>query len=107
MSALSFKMGIWGDGGLTWGSSVNDFALYQVALGLGHMKDAEKYLNRSRNWRNHWNKDMSALGHTGFLGPRNAQGKFLRQDPLSCGGCYWGDNCKSSPPQHHTDSLYT
>src|SRR5699024_6522449 len=33
----------------------NDFGLYQVASGLGKEEDAKKYLNRSRNWRNHWN----------------------------------------------------
>jgi len=83
-------------------SSGNDFALYQVALGLGHREDAAKYLARSRNWRNHWNPDMEALGHKGFLGPRDEAGNFIAQDPLSCGGCYWANDCKylvsQSPP---------
>jgi predicted alpha-1,2-mannosidase len=70
--------------------SMNDFALYQVAQGLGKASDAAKYLGRSRFWQNHWNSNMTALGMTGFLGPRNATG-FMEQDPLSCGGCYWGD----------------
>lgn len=83
---------------------MNDFALHQVALGLGHTKDAERYFHRSRNWRNHWNKEMTALNHTGFLGPRNAKGKFMTQDPLSCGGCYWLDKCKPSP---FANSWYT
>ncbi|KAI1410817.1 glycoside hydrolase family 92 protein [Hypoxylon sp. FL1857] len=69
----------------------NDFALYQVAKGLGKDDDAQKYLNRSRNWRNHWNSDLSALGFDGFLGPIDESGNFKDQDPLSCGGCYWGD----------------
>ncbi|KAI0140091.1 glycoside hydrolase family 92 protein [Hypoxylon sp. NC0597] len=69
----------------------NDFALYQVAKGLGKDDDAQKYLNRSRNWRNQWNPDLSALGFTGFLGPIDEDGNFKDQDPLSCGGCYWGD----------------
>lgn len=69
----------------------NDFALYQVAKGLGKDDDAQKYLNRSRNWRNQWNPDLSALGFTGFLGPIDEDGNFEDQDPLSCGGCYWGD----------------
>lgn len=73
--------------------SVNDFAVAQVAAGLGHVAEAEKYLKRSRNWRNHWNPDMTALGHSGFLAPRNETG-FIDQDPLSCGGCYWGDDCE-------------
>ncbi|KAL1867350.1 hypothetical protein VTK73DRAFT_4229 [Phialemonium thermophilum] len=70
--------------------AVNDFGLYQVAKGLGKTDDAEKYLNRSRFWRNHWNANLSSLGFSGFLGPRDTDG-FIAQDPLSCGGCYWGD----------------
>ncbi|KAL8800778.1 MAG: hypothetical protein Q9182_004942 [Xanthomendoza sp. 2 TL-2023] len=70
--------------------SVNDFALYQVASGLGHEDDAVKYLDRSRNWRNHWNPNATALGFKGFIVPISKDGKFIDQDPLSCGGCYWG-----------------
>lgn len=70
--------------------SVNDFALHQVANGLGKSSDAVKYLNRSRFWRNHWNPNSTSLGFSGFLVPRNVT-SFLPQDPLTCGGCYWGD----------------
>jgi predicted alpha-1,2-mannosidase len=71
--------------------SGNDFALYQVAKGLGKTAEANKYLNRSRNWRNHWNPNATSNGHSGFVVPRLANGSFVPQDPLSCGGCYWGD----------------
>lgn len=71
--------------------SVNDFALHQVAAGLGKTSDAEKYLNRSHNWRNHWNPAATSNNHSGFIVPRKADGNFIEQDPLSCGGCYWGD----------------
>lgn len=71
--------------------SANDFGLYQVAKGLGKTIEAEKYLNRSRNWRNHWNPAASSNNHSGFVVPRLANGSFVSQDPLSCGGCYWGD----------------
>jgi predicted alpha-1,2-mannosidase len=71
--------------------SANDFALYQVAKGLGKQEDADKYLNRSRNWRNHWNKNATSNGHSGFLVPRYANGSFAEQDPTDCGGCYWKD----------------
>ncbi|KAH7311340.1 glycosyl hydrolase [Stachybotrys elegans] len=70
--------------------AANDFALSQVAHGLDNATAAAKYLVRSRNWRNQWNPNMTALGHTGFLGPRDLD-DFLDQDPMSCGGCYWGD----------------
>lgn len=75
--------------------AVNDFALAQVAGGLGYDDDVAKYLNRSRNWRNHWNPAAESLGFSGFVVPREADGTFLAQDPLSCGGCYWGDYCRS------------
>lgn len=71
--------------------STNDFGLYQVAKGLGRSEDERKYLNRSRNWRNHWNPAATSTNHSGFMVPRHADGSFVSQDPLSCGGCYWGD----------------
>ncbi|CAI7668946.1 unnamed protein product [Penicillium pancosmium] len=67
----------------------NDFGLYQVASGLGEESDARKYLNRSRNWRNHWNPDQSSLGFKGFVVPRDLDGTFISIDPKQ--GGYWGD----------------
>ncbi|KAI9374144.1 glycosyl hydrolase family 92-domain-containing protein [Aspergillus egyptiacus] len=67
----------------------NDFGLYQVASGLGIDEDANKYLDRSRNWRNHWNPNQSSLGFSGFVVPRDTNG-FLVTDPLHNGG-YWAD----------------
>ena len=68
----------------------NDFGLYQVASGLGKEEEAQKYLNRSRNWRNHWNPEQESLGFTGFIVPRYENGSFEEPyDPLQCGGCYW------------------
>lgn len=71
--------------------STNDFGLYQVAAGLGKAEEAAIYLNRSRNWRNHWNSNATSEGHYGFVVPREADGSFVPQDPKDCGGCYWGD----------------
>lgn len=71
--------------------STNDFGLYQVAKGLGLSDDEKTYLNRSRNWRNHWNPAATSRNHSGFMVPRLADGSFVSQDPLNCGGCYWGD----------------
>ncbi|KAI5918616.1 family 92 glycoside hydrolase [Camillea tinctor] len=76
----------------------NDFGLYQVAKGLGKDDEASKYLNRSRNWRNQWNPDLSTHGFTGFLGPRDENGSWVDQDPLDCGGCYWGDDYYEALP---------
>ena len=82
--------------------SANDFALHQVASGQGNSADAAKYLDRSRNWRNHWNPDVSSLDSNGFLVPRNADGSFVTQDPLSCGGCYWGDAYYEATPWEYS-----
>ncbi|KAF1934065.1 glycoside hydrolase family 92 protein [Didymella exigua CBS 183.55] len=71
--------------------STNDFGLYQVAVGLGKTLEAATYLNRSRNWRNHWNPSATSGGHNGFMVPRKANGSFVSQNPEDCGGCYWGD----------------
>lgn len=71
--------------------STNDFGLHQVGYGLGKTTDAEVYLNRSRNWRNHWNHQAASYNFTGFVVPRLANGSFVPQDPEDCGDCYWGD----------------
>ncbi|KAJ4412856.1 hypothetical protein N0V82_008707 [Gnomoniopsis sp. IMI 355080] len=70
--------------------SVNDFAVYQVASGQG-LGNASVYLERGRNWRNHWNPNVTSLGFSGFVMPRTTSGFNITQDPLSCGGCYWSD----------------
>lgn len=75
--------------------SVNDFAVYTVASGLGS-DNATVYLDRSRNWRNHWNPNATSLGFSGFVMPRTTS-EFISQDPLSCGGCYWSDYCEFAP----------
>jgi predicted alpha-1,2-mannosidase len=69
--------------------SGNDFGLSQVATGLAKPEDAAKYLRRSRNWRNHWDPNAQSLGTKGFLVPRLPDGSFIKQDPASCGNCYW------------------
>lgn len=56
--------------------SVNDFGLHQVASGLNLTHDASKYLNRSRNWRNHWNAEQTSFNSSGFMVPRYANGSF-------------------------------
>ncbi|CAN9476796.1 unnamed protein product [Alternaria alternata] len=71
--------------------STNDYGLHVVAAGLGRTQEASSYLNRSRNWRNHWDDAATSNNHTGFMVPRYANGSFAKQDPADCGGCYWGD----------------
>jgi predicted alpha-1,2-mannosidase len=82
--------------------SVNDFCVSQVAYGLGKKDDGDKYLARSRNWRNHWNPESESLGYKGFVVPRFANGSFAEQDPLTCGGCYWMDEYYQAPPWEYS-----
>ena len=86
--------------------SINDLSVSQVAAGLGKTSDAAKYLTRSRNWRNHWNPNASSLGFKGFLAPRQANGTFVAEDPLSCGGCYWADYFYEATPWEYSFSVY-
>lgn len=81
--------------------SVNDFALYQVAKGMGKSV-AGTYLKRSRNWRNHFDHTIQSLGTSGFVVPRNPNFTFHHQDPLSCGGCYWADAYYQGKPWEYT-----
>ncbi|KAI9726716.1 MAG: hypothetical protein M1834_008651 [Cirrosporium novae-zelandiae] len=85
--------------------ALNDFALFQVASGLNKSTDATKYLNRSRNWRNHWNPMTTSLNFSGFLVPRYANGTFdISQDPLSCGDCYWSSAYYEALPWEYSFS---
>jgi putative alpha-1,2-mannosidase len=67
--------------------STNDFALYQVAKGLGLEADAEKYLSRSRNWKNHWNPEVESRGVKGFLMPKTPESEWVDMDVRRKG--YW------------------
>ncbi|CDO94622.1 unnamed protein product [Kluyveromyces dobzhanskii CBS 2104] len=78
--------------------SYNDFALYIVAKGLGKTELAQRYLQRSKNWRNIWNPEAvsanTKYNYKGFVQPKNTDGTFAteRYDPFSCFGCYWADD---------------
>ncbi|PIA91827.1 hypothetical protein CB0940_09764 [Cercospora beticola] len=69
----------------------DDFAIAQVAGGLGHDTDYEKYLQRSANWQNLFKADQASFwpngtdtGFVGFLQPRFANGTWRFQDPMEC-----------------------
>jgi putative alpha-1,2-mannosidase len=75
--------------------SLNDFALSQVASGLGYRDEAQKYLERSRGWQLSWDHDVKSLNttptFTGFLSPRLSNGTFnsTNYNPAKCGDCSW------------------
>lgn len=53
----------------------NDYCVSRVAKALGKEKLAQKYLNRSHNWKNLW-KPIEDSGATGFIMPRKVNGKW-------------------------------
>ena len=54
-----------------------DYAIYQLAKGLGKDDVAERFLRQSDNWKNLWRADYEYDGVKGFIMPRSADGKWL------------------------------
>ncbi len=54
----------------------NDFCVAQVAKGLGKTEDAQRYLQRSKNWQNVWDSTLEDSGFTGFIRSRRQNGRF-------------------------------
>jgi putative alpha-1,2-mannosidase len=94
----------------------NDFCIAEMARGLGHTGDEEKYLQRSENWKNMYNPAQTSLvtnttghigktidsGFTGFLQPRYLNGTFGYQDPSLCSPLYNFTSCYLNPSGHET-----
>ena len=69
----------------------NDFCIAQIAEGLGHKDEQEKYIASSGNWQNLYKKDTPSsfpngtnTGFTGFFQPRYLNKTWGYQDPLKC-----------------------
>lgn len=60
----------------------DDFAIAEVACGLGDAEAAAKYAKRAHNWENLWDKDLSSEGFKGFLRPRNPDGSWAAPNLL-------------------------
>jgi predicted alpha-1,2-mannosidase len=56
--------------------SYDDFAISEVACGLGKTKEAALYSSRAHNFEHLWDKDMAAEGFKGFMRPRNPDGSW-------------------------------
>src|SRR6266851_2582270 len=56
--------------------SYDDFAISEVACGLGKPKEAALYASRAHNFEHLWDKDMTVEGFKGFLRPRNPDGTW-------------------------------
>ena len=97
--------------------SYNDFCIAQMARDMNHTDDAEKYLERSHNWKNMFDPDsishvnltgspevseMVDSGFKGFLQPRYLNGTFGFQEPAICTPMYNFDECYLNPNGHET-----
>ncbi|KAH8887876.1 alpha-1,2-mannosidase, putative subfamily [Thozetella sp. PMI_491] len=95
----------------------NDFCIAEMARGLGHDDDAEKYLSRSGNWKNMFNAEQTSKLNltgsedpadlvdspfTGFLQPRYLNGTFGYQDPSFCTPMNNFDSCYLNADGHET-----
>ncbi|SFR97087.1 alpha-1,2-mannosidase, putative [Granulicella pectinivorans] len=67
----------------------DDFAIGEVACGLGKTGEAAKYFGRTHNFENLWDKDMLVSGFKGFLRPRKADGTWA--DPYLTVRGTWPD----------------
>jgi predicted alpha-1,2-mannosidase len=56
--------------------SYDDFAISEVACGLGKTKEAALYSSRTHNFEHLWDKDMTVEGFKGFMRPRKADGSW-------------------------------
>ena len=79
--------------------SLNDFALAQVAKDLAP-EDMQKYLNRSAQWQNIWDRSIEHKSFTGFLAPKFSNGTFNLTDynPALCGDCEWSSITYEATP---------
>lgn len=59
-----------------------DWAVAQVARGLGHEDIYETFMERSHNWRNLWRADYEHDGVKGFIMPRDRSGAWLDSIPF-------------------------
>jgi predicted alpha-1,2-mannosidase len=68
----------------------NDYCIARVAKGLGKSELAEKYLERSSNWKNLWHPGIEADGAYGFIIPRHKDGSWQLDWELNKSECWDG-----------------
>jgi predicted alpha-1,2-mannosidase len=54
----------------------DDWAIAQVARGLGRTADFERLKRRAEGWKNLWDPTLEASGVRGFIRPREADGRW-------------------------------
>lgn len=94
----------------------NDFAISQVAKGLGKMEEFALYRNRSKQWENLWNANFSSdlpaplENFKGFLCPRNEDGSWnltgvtgvAVYNATDCGECEWNSDTYEGLPYEYS-----
>lgn len=69
--------------------AADDFEIALLARGLHKNADYSKYLARSANWKNLWDRNFSEGGFQGFIRPRHRDGNWL--EPFTAmDECSWG-----------------
>ncbi|KAK4199984.1 family 92 putative glycoside hydrolase [Triangularia verruculosa] len=88
----------------------NDFCISQIAHGLGHTADRDKYLESSKNWQNLFKPDQPSswwngtnTGFTGFFQPRYLNRTWGYQNPLNCSNL---DNFSACSLQNNAGETY-
>ena len=69
--------------------SYDDFAIAEVACGLGEKQQMTRALARTHNFEHLWDPDMTVLGFKGFLRPRKPDGSWA--DPYLVVRGTWPD----------------
>ncbi|OGE49532.1 hypothetical protein PENARI_c021G10676 [Penicillium arizonense] len=86
----------------------NDFCIAEMAKGMGHHADYEKYTMRAGNWIHVFKHDQKSsikgvdTGFTGFLQPRYPNGTWAYQDPIFCSPLLNFTSCYLNPDGHET-----
>lgn len=86
----------------------NDFCIAEMAQGMGHQSDYEKYTKRSGNWVHMFKPDQKSsikgvdTNFTGFLQPRYTNGTWGYQDPIFCSPLLNFTSCYLNPDGHET-----
>lgn len=76
-----------------------DYAIHEVAKGLGHDKIADRYLRQSGNWKNLWRDGYEHDGAVGFIMPRDEQGDWLDELP-------YGNSERRKPTFRYTPLMF-
>lgn len=59
-----------------------DYAIAEVAKGLGKNSLADQYYKQAENWKNLWRKDFVQDNVNGFIMPKNKDGQWLNRVPF-------------------------